>query len=149
MKPVLQALVLAERIYEDKSGKKVICGTFNGLFIGKIAIPEKELSDGSKMRVLPGGTDMGSPAAYISVTDVVDGTELVLQFVNQSTNKVVFRAGVKLEVKDRLETVEIVAPLPPMSAIINKPGVYSFDVLCDAEILGSHRLIVKGLDAET
>ena len=145
MKPVLQALVLAERIYEDKSGKKVICGTFNGLVIGKIPVPAMQLPDGSIKPMLLGGTDMGSPAAFISITDIVDGTELVLQFVNQSKNMVLFRAGVKLEIKDRLATVELVAPLPPMSAIIQEPGVYSFDVLCDAEILGSHRLIVKEL----
>jgi hypothetical protein len=143
MKPVLQALVLAERIYEDKSGKKIICGTFNGLFIGKVILPKKELPDGSTMQMLPGGTDMGCPAAYISLTDVVDGTEIALQFVSQSKNQVLFRADLKLEINDRLSTVEIVAPLPPLSAVVKEPGVYSFDVLCDAEILGSHRLIVK------
>lgn len=86
---------------------------------------------------------MGSPAVFISITDVVDGTELVLQFVNQSKNMVLLKAGIKLEAKDRLATVEIVAPLPPMSALVREPGVYTFDVLCDSEILGSHRLIVK------
>ena len=149
MKPVLQALVLAERIYTDgMTQKKVICGTFNGLIIGKIPLPTMVLPDGTTKQMLLGGTDMGCPAAYISVTDIVDGTELSFQFVNQSKNKVLFRAGVRLEVKDRLATVEIVTPLPPMSAVIKEPGIYSFDVLCDGEILGSHRLIVKDIETQ-
>src|SRR5947208_45463 len=34
MKPILQALLLADKIYEDKSGKKIIAGTFNRLLVG-------------------------------------------------------------------------------------------------------------------
>lgn len=147
MKPVLQALVLAERIYEDKTGKKVICGTFNGLVIGKILLPEVQHPDGSTGKKLVGGTDMGCPFAYISLTDIVDGTEIALQFVNQRKNIVLFRASLKLNVQDRLATVEIVAPLPPMSSIVNEEGVFSLDVLCESEIIGSHRLLVKQLSS--
>jgi hypothetical protein len=143
MKPVLQALVLAERIYEDKSGKKVICGTFNQLLIGTIPIPAKKNPDGTEKRALPGGTDPGCPAAYVSLTDVVDGTEITLQMVNVSKNQVLFQTGLRIEVNDRLATVEIIAPLPPINVFIREVGTYSLDVLWRNEILGSHRLIVR------
>lgn len=39
VKPVLQALILAEKIYEDKkTGKKVLAGTFNSLMIGQVQV---------------------------------------------------------------------------------------------------------------
>jgi hypothetical protein len=145
MKPVLQALVLAERIYEDKSGKKIIAGTFNHIMIGKVATKERKLPDGTKRRLIPGGTDPGCPAAYISLTDVVDGTELALQFFNVSKNVSMFRTGVRIEEVDRLATVEIIAPLPPFSQFLKEAGTYSLDVVWQGEILGSHRLRVSEL----
>src|SRR5258707_3776034 len=95
MKPVLQALVLAERIYEDKSGKKIIAGTFNRLLIGKVQTTE-QMPDGSHRLVLPGGTDPGCPAAYISLTDVVDGTEITLLMMQISKNMPLFRTSLQL-----------------------------------------------------
>lgn len=143
VKPVLQALVLAERVYEDKSGKKIIAGTFNTIFFGRIKTIETEWPDGSKRELVPGGTDIGSPSLYISLTDVVDGTEISLQFVNVSKNQVVFGTGFKLVCKDRLATVEIIAPLPPFSRFLKEEGVYSIDVVWKDEILGFHRIVAK------
>jgi hypothetical protein len=141
MKPVLQALVLAERVYHDISGKKIIAGTFNQLFLGKAPLTE-QMPDGTKRPSLPGGTDPGCPAAYISLTDVVDGTEITLQMVNISKNAPLFHTSLKISGTNRLGTVEIIAPLPPMSTFVREPGTLSLDVLWRGEILGSHRLIV-------
>jgi hypothetical protein len=144
MKPVLQALVLAERIYTDKrTNQQIICGTFNSLFFSKIQPGEIVLPDGTKKAALLGGTDPGCPAAYISLTDVVDGTELSLQMVNVSKNEVLFGANFILQSKDRLSTVEVVAPLPPISSFVKEESVLSLDVVWMGEILGSHRLVVK------
>src|ERR1700677_3492979 len=146
MKPVLQALVLAERIYSDaQTNKKVICGTFNQLVVGMVQLVAQK-PDGSIVNLIPGGTDMGSPSVFISLTDVVDGTEIALQFVNQTKNIVLLQTGFKLQVKDRLQTIEIVAPLPSMSQIVKETGIYSLDILCEGEILGSHRLVVRNLN---
>lgn len=146
MKPVLQALVLAERVYEEKSGKKIIAGTFNGLLIGKIAAQEVEHPDGSKRRIVPGGTDFGCPSLYISLTDVVDGTELRVEVSNVSRNEVLFGTAFTIQQSDRLATVEIIAPLPPLGVYIRESGVFSFDLIWQGEILGSHRLIVKEIE---
>lgn len=144
MKPVLQALVLAERIYEDKSGKKIIAGTFNQLLIGKLPILGAEQgSGGTPGHIVPGGTDPGCPAAYVSLTDVVDGTAITLQLVDVSKNRVLFQTGLKIAVNDRLATVEIVAPLPPLKMFVREPGTFSLDIVWRSEILGSHRLVVR------
>ena len=143
MKPVLQALVLAERIYTDVSGKKIIAGTFNQLVIAKMKPNATESQDGTKTMSLPGGTDPGCPSAYISLTDVVDGTEISMQMVNVSKNVILFQALAKIASHDRLATVEIIAPLPPMAVFAREPGTLSFDLVWAGEILGSHRLIVS------
>jgi hypothetical protein len=149
MKPVLQALVLAERVYEDKSGKKIIAGTFNRLLIGKILTATVKAPDGSERVGVPGGLNPGCPTAYISLTDVVDGTEITLQIVDVSKNAVLFGTGFRINSNDRLATVEIVAPLPPMGVFVRGPGTYSLDVLWRDEILGSHRLLVTEAGATT
>jgi hypothetical protein len=143
MKPVLQALVLAERVYEDKSGKKIITGTFNQILVGQVQMPVVEMPDGTKRPALPGGTDPGCPSLYLSFTDVVDGTDITLQAVNVSKNEVLFQLAFKINVDSRLATVEIILPLPPMSVFASQIGTLSFDVIWGGEILGSHRLLVK------
>lgn len=153
MKPVLQALVLAEKVYEEKGGKKIIAGTFNkllftkGLPTAKEQKPE-ELPDGSTRVVVKGG-QLGSPYVYLSLTDVCDGTRLILQFVNLSKNKVLFETEILLKGKDRLATVEIVAPLPPWAHFgVSEAGAYAFEVVCDGEIIGSHRVIAEEVKGE-
>lgn len=143
MKPIVQALVLAERVYQDVTGKKIIAGTFNRVAIVSASHlgGERESAGGGTERFLVGGMHGGSPYAYISLTDVVDGTELTLQFVNLSKNKVLLELALVVHIQDRLETVEIVSPLPVLP--IQEPGTYAFEVLCEGEILRSYRIIAE------
>lgn len=140
MKPVLQALVLAEHVYQDISGKKIIAGTFSGVVCRsrEEVVGEVELPDGNTKQFVKGGMHGGSPFAYISLTDIVDDTELTLQFVDLTHNQVLLEQALRIECHDRLQTVEIVAPLPPLP--ISGPGIYAFEVVCDGVILGSHRV---------
>ena len=139
MKPVLQALVLAERVYQDVSGKKIIAGTFNRVrFIRKPPIREVERPNGTKETLIPGGLHGGSPYAYISLTDVGQNTVLLLQFVNLTKNVVLFGKQLTVDCKDRLATVELVLALPPLR--ITEEGVYAFEIVCEQEILGSCRI---------
>lgn len=145
MKPVLQALVLADRIYQDVSGKKIIAGTFSGYkFSKKPAIVEIVQPDGTKKQVLAGGASAGSPSAYINLTDVCDGTKLQIQFLNLSKNIVLFGNEVVISNADRLGNVELVLPLPVLP--ITETGVYALEVLCDGEPLGSWRIVAENLD---
>jgi hypothetical protein len=124
MKPILHALLLADRIYEDKSGKKIICGTFNQFPVEKKAAGP-------------------TPMIYISLTEVIDGTELLFQMTNISKNQEIFHSKLKLNVKDRLATIEIILTLPPMGQFLQEPATLSFDILYQGEIVGSRRLMVK------
>jgi len=141
VKPVLQALVLADRVYRDAvSGKRVIAGTFTHFFFSKTpAYKEVEQPDGTKRRLLAGGLQVGSPWAYLSLTDVVDGTKLLLQFVNIGNQQQLFSTEITLSCKDRLVTVEVELPLPMLP--IDAKGTYAFEVMCDGEPLGSYRIV--------
>ncbi len=144
MRPVLQAILLAERVYEDKSGKKIIAGTFNRLFINrKGKIPEDHPTDSTK-KLLKGGGDIGSPYVYVSLTDLVPEVEITLKVINVSKNEVVLEWGpVKVICPDRLATVELVLPLPPPTMYMTEAGTYSLDLIWKDELLGSHRVTVE------
>lgn len=144
-KPVLQALVLAEHVYTDQAGKKIICGTFNVLAL-RCQGPLSELverPDGTRVRRVAGG-GAGPPWFYLSLTDVWDGTRLLLQFVSLKRNEVLFETEIVLECDDRLKTIEIVSPLPPLT--VPEPGTYAFEIVCEGEIIGSHRIQARMTD---
>ena len=142
MKPILQALVLADKVYEEKSGKKIIAGTFNRIHTGKAPTQQVPTPGGGTSTVMPGGTDPGCPWAYVSLTDVLDGTEITVHYNDLTSNQSQFHVGVKIQNHDRLATIEIVVPLPPMRAFTPHPGTFSLDVVWNGEILGSQRVIV-------
>jgi hypothetical protein len=137
VKPVLQALVLAEKIYEAANGQKIIAGTFNGIhFAPKPQVEQPEGENGPRKVIA--GADPGAPWVYISLTDVVSNTKLDLQFVSLQRNKVLFETKITIPTADRLETIELIMPLPHLR--VPEAGMYAFEVVCDGEIVGSHRL---------
>jgi hypothetical protein len=144
MKPVLQALVIAEHVYQDITGKKVIAGTFNRVnFSRKPLTRQVERPDGSQAMLLPGGMQSGSPYAYINLTDVGDNTKLLFRFVNLTRNTMLFANEVTVNSKDKLQNVEMVLPLPTLP--IQEEGVYAFEVMCEGEILGTYRIAATEL----
>lgn len=146
VKPVLQALVLAERVYEIKGGRHVIAGTFSGITLRKKKEPEKVTQpDGSVVEMTEGGGP-GAPWAFISLTAVRDGTVLSLQFVSLNRNKVLFSSQFTVHCKNPLTTVEITGPLPNLGRVVKEPGTYAFEVVCEGEILGSLRLVARIVD---
>jgi hypothetical protein len=147
VKPVLQALVLADRVYQDISGKKVIAGTFSGFkFSKKPPVTEVVRPDGQKQQVIAGGMSAGSPYLYLSLTDVCVNTTLQIQFLNLSKNVVLFGNSVTISKVDRLSNTELVLPLPVLP--IGEAGVYAVQVVCEGEILGSWRVVAEDLDAK-
>ena len=147
MKPVLQALVLADRVYQEVGGKKIIAGTFGGYkFSERPPVAEISRPDGTKQRVLRGVMQAGSPFAYLSLTDVCDSTAIQVQFVNLSKNILLFGNQVEVSNVDRLSNVELVLPLPTLP--ITEAGVYALQIVCEGEILGSWRVVAEDLDAK-
>jgi hypothetical protein len=142
MKPVLQALVIAEHVYQDITGKKVIAGTFNRVnFTRKPLVRQVERPDGSQATLLPGGMQSGSPYAYINLTDVGENTKLLFRFVNLTRNTMLFANEMVVDSKDRLQNVELVLPLPTLP--IPEEGTYAFEVVCEGEILGTYRIAAE------
>ncbi len=146
MKPVLQALVVADHVYEDRTThKKIIAGTFNTFgFSTKPPIREIKQPSGEKRQVLLGGMRSGSPFAYVSLTDICDGMVLRIQFVDLTRNQVLFATEATIAKVDRLATVELVFPLPELP--IRQAGIYALEVVCEDDILGSYRITAHSLD---
>lgn len=143
MKPVLQALVVADHIYQDQqTGKKIICGTFTTLrFSRKPPVAEVQKPDGTKQMVFAGGMHSGSPYAYVCLTDVCDGTRVQLRFVHLTQNIALFGTEAVLSGIDRLSTVEMIFPLPQLP--IAEPGDYALELVCEDSLLGSWRITAE------
>lgn len=145
MKPVLQALVVADHIYRDGStGKHIIAGTFSSFaFCRKPMVAQVETPDGTKKTIVAGGMDSGSPYAYVCLTDVFQGTKFQLQFVNLNKNEVLFGTEAVIQNVNRLSAVEIAFPLPRLP--IKEAGVYALEVVWEDEILGSWRITAQDM----
>ncbi len=141
MRPVLQAILLAERVYQEMTGKKIIAGTFNQVFMNRRGmLPTAHPTEPGKF-VYQGGSDLGSPSVYLSLTDCVPEVEITLRFVNVSKNQVLIEFPFKVQCPDRLATVELIIPLPPLGLFVREAGTYTLDLIWQEELLGSHRVV--------
>jgi hypothetical protein len=148
VKPVLQALLLADRVYEDKvTGKKIVVGIFHSIFFKRKEVFEKELErSGGNLPVSPGGFQAGSPFAYISLTEIRGEQKFVARYVDLSDDNVLFQCTFKASVPDPLQIVDVIVPLPPLPT--NKAGVFALELLWKDEPLGAYRIIVKEMPTE-
>jgi hypothetical protein len=149
VKPVLQALLVADHVYEDKrTGKKIVVGIFDRLLFkaqpesatGPTAEQEKEPP------VIKGGMHAGSPYAYLNITDVHGTVKLELRYVDLSDRSALFRTELSVKCDDPLATVELILPMPPLPT--PHPGVYALELLADGDPMGSHRITVEELVEE-
>ena len=162
--PVLQAMLLADQVYQDRgTGKYVICGIFSAIhFVPKGPPDGKGRSAGTGTPVE--GTDddetgktsglsapapvpiarlvrAGSPFAYVSLTELQGTRKFELRYVDLEENNVLFATNFEVSCRDPLETIQITVPLPPLP--IPHEGVFVLELLCDGEMLGSHRVLAK------
>lgn len=133
VRPILQALVLADHVYIDaKTGKKIIAGTFNHL-----ASPEFPSFFGR------------STFAFISMTEVHGNTSVTLKYTDLSNSETLLEIqNLPMEApNDPLATVEMVVELPrfPMP----HEGIFAFEVYAHEELVGSLRIQVSKSDEET
>lgn len=122
--PVLQALVLADHIYTDQSGKRIICGTFSKIFSDKF----------------PSVT--GFPASvFILLADVVGEIVLQLRFVSLYDNEILLESNpIRIQSPGPLAPLDIVVQIPPLP--LPRAGIYSFECWTDGDMIGSVRLEV-------
>lgn len=141
MKPVLQAILIAEHVYEDKSGKRVIAGTFNGLVIGNNPGPDIREQEIAGRTLTVCRVQSGSPFAYLNLTSLHGFTKLTLRYVDLVDNSVLFQANLTLDPpKSPLDTIELTVPLPKLPT--PHEGTFALEVLSEDEWLGSHRVTV-------
>jgi hypothetical protein len=145
LKPVLQALLLADKVYEDRStGKYVVAGTFNQISVGTIPGSRSEQGD---RQSAPGDRDLGSPCAFISMTEVRGETPLVLRYVDLNDHKLLMECPFSVRGTSPIDTYEVVVPLPKLPT--PRLGVYALELLCNEELLGSWRVAVRGIQGAT
>ena len=164
--PVLQAMLLADQVYQDRAtGKYVICGIFSAIhFVPKEPPHGQDRSAGAG--AVGGGNDdgetdetsepsapapapvpiarlvrAGSPFAYVSLTELQGTRKFELRYVDLDENNVLFGTTFEVSCRDPLETIQITVPLPPLP--IPHEGVFVLELLCDGEMLGSHRVLAK------
>ena len=139
MKPVLQAILLADHVYVDKgTGKHVVAGVFDRLsFVPKKRMEEAELA---KENVLLGGMQAGSPWAFLSITDVRGEQEFALRYVFLDDDQVIFQTKFTIKSEDPLKTYRVVAPLPPLPS--RRAGTFALEVVWNDEPIGTYRVMV-------
>lgn len=141
VKPLVQALLLADRVYKDVTGKHIIAGTFNRWIFVKGGMKPKTVEvGGDERQAIPGGMQAGSPHVYISLTELRGKTAFVLRYVNLEQDKALFETQFSVDFSDPLQTVELVLPMPMLP---NEAGAHALELLCDDEPLGSYRVIVE------
>lgn len=80
MKPVLQAILVAEKVYSIQGGGKAIVNMIHAVTVREQVSEGSDNGDAGK-RLVRGG-DSGPPWVYASLTDVCPDTVLTLQFIN-------------------------------------------------------------------
>lgn len=174
--PVLQAMLLADQVYQDRgTGKYVICGIFSAIhFTPKDDAAGRDRAagpaggangngdgSGDAMSDYAGETGAGfepspplpapvpiarlvragSPFAYVSLTELQGTRKFELHYVDLAENNVLFGTAFEVSCRDPLETIQITVPLPPLP--IPHEGVYVLELLCEGELLGSHRVLAR------
>jgi hypothetical protein len=160
-KPVLQALVLADHVYQDRfTGKWIVCGTFATMVRHRrqgplrvhthLAGPVSELPPEAGPQPVQQGTigQAGSPFVYLCLTDIHDSAKLELHFVNLRDHKLLVRGDLVVRCPDPLLTIEMGIPLPTVLPM-DEDGVYAIELLCEEELLGSWRVSAITKDETT
>lgn len=123
--PVLQALVLADHIYTEESGKRIICGTFSQIWCAQFPAM------------------LNRPTwAYILLAEVRAHPVLQLRFVKFNDNRILMKsARIGIRAKSPLVPVDIAIEIPPFP--LPSPGAYGVECLVDDTLIGCVRLQVN------
>ncbi len=142
MKPVLQALLLADHVYVDRdSGKPIIAGVFHTLIFVKNALKPDQDSGEHKLPISPTGFQAGSPFCYINLTEVHGEQHFELRFVDLSSDRALLRVPFAVKTPSPLSQANLILPLLKLPA--DKPGVFALELTWKDEPLGSYRVNVE------
>ena len=123
--PVLQALVLADHIYTDESGKRIICGTFSRVWCGQFP------------------TVFSRPTwAYILLAEVIGRPVLQLRFVMLNNNRILMQSPkLTIGASSPLVSLDIAIEIPNLP--LPSPGTYGVECVVDDALIGCVRLQVS------
>ena len=144
-KPVLQAMVVADHVYQDHfTGKFIIAGTFGAIH----RFPPAESPAGSppepteQPRIVTGPImRVGSPYLYLALVEVHGVVPLQIKFFDLHDSTIKFMADFTVRSRDPVAVGEYCLPLPPIP--VDKPGSFSLDLFYENELLGSWRITIK------
>jgi len=144
MRPILQALLLCDRVYIDTAGKAIIAGVFDR-WCFRLPKPAASGNDvvelGAVIRKSVNEIqDVGTPWVFISLTDVKGPTKLELRFEELTGSEVYFSADIEVTSEDPLGSIKVGLPVPRLP---NKAGDYILDLLHEDVSLGSHRVKIE------
>lgn len=144
--PVLQALLVADHVYQDTTGKFVICGVFDVLAKTDPPAPQDitpEVIDGAPGRGLriEHLVRAGSPWGYLSLREVHGTKDFVLRYVHLQDNRVLFQTEFTVDCKDPLQTIQARFALPLLP--LDVEGTFALELLCGHDLIGSHRIQVR------
>ncbi|MFG0268021.1 MAG: hypothetical protein ACF8AM_23135 [Rhodopirellula sp. JB055] len=144
VKPVLQAMVLADHVYQDRrSGKHVIAGTFTKIVIVPSQDAEIVEENGEQKQRLSGPVSrMGSPYLYLSLTGLRNEQAFLLQLVDLTEAKVLMEMNFKMKCSDPVQNAEAIIDMP-LLPIPRKDGNYSIDLIWNGEQIGSWRITAE------
>ena len=128
-KPVLQAFILADDIYQGVNHRKFsIIGTFNmistSVFPSMFHKPTK---------------------AYINIAELLNDAEITLRYVDLEDLSVLFESP-KFPVKKAMNhrNIEVIIDIPPFP--IPHPGVYHLELWVDDALLSIAKVIVEKIE---
>lgn len=122
--PVLQALVLADHIYTEESGKRIICGTFSQIWCSRFpAFLERPTW------------------AFVVLADAIGIAILQLRFVHLKDNRVLMQSPeIRIRSENRLMPIDLAIQIPPFP--LPEEGAYGVECYVDKTLIGSVRLQV-------
>jgi len=123
MKPIIQALLLADNVYTDiETGKRVITGVFD--FIGVPEIP---------------GHFLKVTHAYVSLTELRGRVEIMLRYVDLDSNEILMEHGpTVIEQDDPIASEDFTVTVPPLP--VPHEGVFALEVHANNELIGMLRI---------
>src|SRR3990172_11769489 len=140
-KPILQAMVLADHVYQDRlTGKHIISGTFTTILFGTAKVALTGEGDDQRKVTSQPITKAGSPYLYLALVEVHGELPLSLKFVDLSDSSVLFEAPFVVTAVDPVAVAEYILPMPELPT--TRVGNFSLDLLHNGEILGSWRITV-------
>ena len=98
---------------------------------------------GQRQQPIQSLVQAGSPYVYFSVTEVRGRKTFEVRYVDLHENRPLFQTQVPVDCDDPLKTIEISLPLPRLPLTAWEERSYALEVVCEGQLLGSHRVLAR------